>query len=219
MKRVCAFAVAFAVLAVTILQTWSPHAAAAPSANTITVDSTLDEPDNSVIDGQCISTPSGKCTLRAAVKQANLFTVDTTIFVPAGTYTLTIGPIGQDGPETGDLNLTAPSVGNPAISIVRAGAGSIIIDGHGTDRVFYIDAGRTASISDVTIRNGLAAAAGGGINNAGTATLSNVTVRGQLGEPRGRHLQRHRDADPERQHRLWQHGGQRRRRHPTTTVR
>jgi hypothetical protein len=156
---------------------------AAPSVATYTVDSTLDEPDADINDGVCSSTPSGKCTLRAAVMQANVVNVDTTIQVPAGVYTLTIPPVLQDGPETGDLNLTTPASDSPVISIVGAGADSTIIDGNGTDRVMSIDFGRTASISGVAIRNGYVSGVGGsggggGIYNNGSLTVSGSTLTG-----------------------------------------
>jgi CSLREA domain-containing protein len=150
---------------------------AAPSTATLTVNSTLDEPDSNVSNGQCISTPSGKCTLRAAVMQANVFNVDTTILVPSGIYTLTIPPVGSDGSETGDLNLTTPASGSPVISIIGAGANKTFIDGNQIDRVFRIESGRTASISGTTIRNGLSSVSdGGGIWNYGHLTLSNSTI-------------------------------------------
>lgn len=152
-----------------------PRALASPSAATLTVNSTLDEPDSNVGDGICSSTPSGKCTLRAAVMQANVINVDTTILVPTGIYSLTIPPVGSDGPETGDLNLTAPASGNPVITITGAGASTTLIDANQNDRVFNIAASRTASISGVTIRNGSVPANsfGGGIYNSGTLTVSN----------------------------------------------
>ena len=147
-------------------------ALASLSAATFTVNSTLDEPDSNVNDGQCISTPSGKCTLRAVVMQANVVNVDTTILVPSGIYALTIPPVGLDGPETGDLNLTKPASGNPVITIIGAGAGTTIIDGKQLDRVFLIAADRTASITGVTIRNGFTLGNGGGISSEGTLTVT-----------------------------------------------
>ena len=167
----------------------SLQAQAAPSATTYSVNSTLDEPDATVGDGQCISTPSGKCTLRAALMQANVVNVDTTISLPAGVYTLTIPPIGADGPETGDLNLTSPTSGNPTISIVGAGAASTIIDGNLNDRVFEIGTNRHARISGVTIQNGYRPEAnsgiGGGISTFGSLTLTHSTLTHNLADRTG----------------------------------
>ena len=148
-------------------------------AVTFTVNSTLDEPDSNVNDGICSSTPSEKCTLRAAVMQANVVNIDTTILVPSGIYTLIIPPVGSDGPETGDLNLTTPVSGSPVITIIGAGANTTILDGNQLDRMFYIHSGRTASITGVTIRNGYflpLTTGGGGIYSAGTLTVTNSTI-------------------------------------------
>src|SRR5687768_7731326 len=46
-----------------------PPAHPAHGAIAVTVDSELDEPDESLADGLCSSTPSTSCTLRAAVMQ------------------------------------------------------------------------------------------------------------------------------------------------------
>ena len=156
----------------------SLQAQAASLATTFLVNSTLDEPDANVGDGSCISTPSGKCTLRAAVMQANVVNVDTTIVMPAGIYTLTIPPIGIDGDATGDLNLSTPGSGSPAISLVGAGADSTIIDGKLNDRVIAVSQGRQVSISGLTMRHGnlLPNGAGGGILNGGVLTLTQVTM-------------------------------------------
>ncbi|MGH8970314.1 MAG: choice-of-anchor Q domain-containing protein [Actinomycetes bacterium] len=141
----------------------APSAAAAPP---FTVNSTLDENDAG-LDGNCLSA-SGVCTLRAAVQEINS-SGSGLITVPAGTYVLTLG----------DIDITA----SPAIS--GAGAGSTIIDGGGTSRVFELAAGASAFIEKVTVRNGTGGAStvfpghihGGGIHNHGTLVLANSTVR------------------------------------------
>ena len=46
-----------------------------------------------------------------------------TIQVPAGTYTLTIAPVGDNTDETGDLDVTAPA------SVLGVGSGSVVLDG------------------------------------------------------------------------------------------
>ena len=93
-----------------------------------------------------------------------------TILVPGCTIVLT-GPAGEDANASGDLdvakNLTFQGLGQDAT----------VIDGGGGDRVVHVLAGATVRIADLTLRNGSAAAAdGGGLLNAGTLTLANVTV-------------------------------------------
>ncbi len=139
-------------------------------AVTFTVNSTLDQPDDLTMLGTC-HTAENTCTLRAAVMQANRTSgAGATIMVPSGIYTLNIPAAVLDGEENGDLNLTTPTpvMGNPVITIIGAGASSTIIDAKQLDRVFTIQTGRTASISDVTIRNGYTLRdVGGGIYNNG----------------------------------------------------
>ena len=160
--------------------------AAAPAAISFPVASTLDVVDDAPGDGQChtlVSSPAGGlCTLRAAVMEADATSgAGAAIIVPAGIYSLTISASGSDGPEKGDLNLTAPSDGDPLITITGAGAGRTIIDANQLDRVLRVALGRTAAISGLTLRNGyLVADYGAGIYNLGHATLDHVAISGSL---------------------------------------
>ena len=143
---------------------------------TFTVNSTLDEADASIADEVCQSAPSGKCTLRAAIQQAE-WTGAATIILPAGTYTLTLGQV--------DIKV--------AITIQGAGAGQTIIDGNGTNpacypattlscRIFDMKTASSLTASDLTVRNGKAGIGeashyhGGAIHNHGTLTLNKVVV-------------------------------------------
>jgi len=147
-----------------------------PPPVVFTVDSTFGSWDDIPGDGICADA-LGSCTLRAAVMEASRSTGNVTIIVPAGTYTL-IGPAEGIDELTGDLNLIAPASGNPAITITGAGAATTIIDAAAKDRVLTVDAGRTATIANVTLRNGSpTAGSGGGLRNHGVLTLTNVVVR------------------------------------------
>src|SRR5260370_34754326 len=85
-SRVC-FLVCLLVIVLTGV---APAARAAPSTgHTYFVNSTLDEPDANPASGHCASTPSGKCTLRAAIMQSNFDAGPNTIILPAGTYMIT----------------------------------------------------------------------------------------------------------------------------------
>ena len=142
-----------------------PSAAAAP---VFTVTSTLDEHD-AAPNGMCVSTPSGVCTLRAAIEEINTVSASGNIDVPAGNYVLSLG----------DIDITK----SPTIS--GAGAGSTMVTGGGAARVFEVMAGAFAYVEKMTIRDGVGGVStvfpghihGGGIHNHGTLILVDSTVR------------------------------------------
>ncbi|WP_159840320.1 CSLREA domain-containing protein [Nocardia sp. CY41] len=147
----------------------------------ITVDSTVDEAAADPGNGRC-RTPSGACTLRAAVQTANAHP-GSTIVVPAGRYVLTIGPdqrkVQGRNPDatTGDLNLTAPT------TLRGAGRERTVLDANGIDRVLSIAAPTT--LTGLTVTGGRTAqheipfydTGGGGIANSSDLVLDDVVVR------------------------------------------
>jgi len=154
-------------------------AVSAPTSFAFNVNDINDDIDIDLVDSNC-KTVNGTCTLRAAVMQANAVpNVDSTINLPAGHYILTRLPSGGNGDDNGDLNLTDPVSGTPAIHLVGAGAGITIIDGNGTDRVLAVGQHRTVTISGVSIINGFisgTSAYGGCIGNGGDLTLTDSTI-------------------------------------------
>jgi CSLREA domain-containing protein len=155
---------------------------AAPATATFNVESTLDEPDFNPGDGFCVSTPSGTCTLRAAIMEANRVTTqDVTIMLPAGIYSITVPFSGSNSDDTGDFNLLPPNANSPLITIQGAGAATTILDGNGLDRLFTVHLNRQASLKDVTLRGGkVPGSVGGGlyIVSGGSLTLTDVTLSG-----------------------------------------
>jgi hypothetical protein len=143
-----------------------------------TVNDDADTVDADTADGKC-STAAGKCTLRAAVMQANrMANLGATIMLPAGVYQLG-APVNSDGEESGDLNLLIPSGAKPgATNIIGAGSAATIIDGQGSDRVFNITGARQVSISKVSIINGSVPSGNGGaiLNSGGNLALSDCAV-------------------------------------------
>lgn len=138
----------------------------------LTVNTTDDGVDADLTDGKCEiapPAPPGTCTLRAAVMQANRFGGDVAITVPAGFYVL----------SGGELNLGTPLsiIFNPVITITGAGPALTNVDGNGTSRLVTVESGRTANISNLTLRHGAATGYGGGVQNHGVLTLTNVVVR------------------------------------------
>lgn len=134
-----------------------------------TVNSTLDEPDANPGNTICASTPSGTCTLRAAIMEANRFSGPHTINLqPNSVYLLTRSGLDADA-NAGDLDILKDMTINGADSIV---------DGNGAvlhDRVFNILNGAKVTLSHLTIRHG-ESAFGGGIDSSGTLTLTHSIV-------------------------------------------
>jgi hypothetical protein len=103
---------------------------------------------------------SGAGSLRAALAAAQ--NGDTINFAPSledQTIALT----------SGQLNITKN------VTITGLGANELTVSGSDTSRVFDVSSGVTASISGLTIANGLADQ-GGGVSNSGTLTLSHVAL-------------------------------------------
>lgn len=126
----------------------------------ILVNSEVDLPDANPGDGKCAAS-NGRCTLRAAVQEANESTADrppfyTRIFVPEGHYTLTRHGL-DDTADRGDLDLTF--IGE----IWGAGQARTVVDGDGADRVFDLRHS-DERIAHLAVKNGRATdGAGGGI--------------------------------------------------------
>ena len=116
---------------------------------------------------------SSDCSLREAVIAANAGSGGDTIVLRAGVYRLMIPGTGEDAAATGDLDLLKN------VTIKGAGARATAIDAQGTDRIFDIQAGVTAHISDLTLTGGQTISDdGGAIKNAGTLGLTRVAIRG-----------------------------------------
>ena len=134
----------------------------------ITVTSTVDAPDASPGDGVC-DDGAGRCTLRAAIMEANATAGAEVIALPGKPFRLSIAGADEDAARTGDLDITDD------LTIIGAGADSTIIDGGGLDRVIQVLIGTAVDISGVTIQNG-SSDVGAGILNSGTLELTNSSV-------------------------------------------
>lgn len=168
--------------------------AAAPAAHAadFVVDSTADAADAKPGDHQCRS-DAATCTLRAAIEEADATSGADAVIIPAGRYSLSSVPTPEAGfpnendAGNGDLDIT------DTLTVRGAGAGRTTLDGGGLDRVFSIDGGVTASISDMTITGGDAIGGGsakgigmgGAIYNVGTATLERLRLVGNKADGGG----------------------------------
>lgn len=167
-------------------------ATTAQAAIVFTVDSTSDGVDDNPGNGIC-HTADGTCTLRAAIMEANRTpNAGATIVLPASAvpYTLQIFPTIADGEENGDLNLAVPPGYAPGpTTITGAGSDVTVIDANGIDRVLNVGGpGRVATISGVSMINGVTSAYGGGIAVSGGAAslyLTDCVVRDNATEDVG----------------------------------
>jgi CSLREA domain-containing protein len=116
------------------------------------------------------------CSLRDAITAANQHAGADVILLHAGTYVL-----GGTPPTTGNLEIDGD------LTLIGDGAAGTIIDGGGVGSIFYVPDGATATIQNVTLRNGRSPGAGGAVRNNGHLTLqravltANSSVAGSAG--------------------------------------
>ena len=168
----------------------APAQAAPVAGHTYLVNSPLDEPDADPASGSCSSTPSAKCTLRAAIMLSDYQAGPNTILLPAGDFVLT-RPGYDTSALVGDLNIAHD------LTLQGAGPGATIVDGNGAvtgDRVFQIQATvQTVALTGLTIRNGRSLSStvgvigGGGLemDGAGQLTLTDVDFENNIGQNGG----------------------------------
>ena len=185
--RSAALVAALALVAVLAL---TPDDASA--ALPIAVNDTADRPDRSIGDGVC-ATVANRCTLRAAVQEANALLGQDTINLGPGVYELEIPVMNEDTQSTGDHDIV------DTVNIVGTGAGATFIDGgfplpsapveaHGIDRLFEIHpSAGNVTFRSLSIRDGYSEEGGGGIQNwsPGLLRLENVHLLHNLASKSG----------------------------------
>jgi CSLREA domain-containing protein len=152
------------------LEGWAPPPSPTGPGAVITVTTTDDELNN-----------DGDCSLREAIQAANTnAAVDActpgngadTVLLPAGTYLITIPGAGENGNQTGDLDVL------DHVTLTGDGMGLTILDGNNLDRVLHMWTGLTVEINALTVTHGrVVDSGGGGIFNRGTLTLNDVALR------------------------------------------
>jgi large repetitive protein len=161
-------------------------AVASAQADTYTVNTTTDAVDATPGNGICASA-AGKCTLRAAIQEANAHAGPDAVSLPAGIYVLSLVGTGDDVAATGDLDVTGE------LQLNGAGADTTIVDGLRADRV--LQAMAVFALRDVTIRNGLGTPGGGLLMvGPGKCDIERVTFHDNLASDAGGML--HVSPDP-----------------------
>ncbi len=123
-----------------------------------------------------VGAPTGQLDLRGAVNLADILsgaatiTFNPTVFATEQTIALAVGQLELSN-TAGKIKITGPAAG-------------LSISGGGITRVFQVDAGVTASISDVAIVDGNAAS-GGGLYNQGITDLTACTISGNSASGNG----------------------------------
>jgi hypothetical protein len=128
--------------------------------------------------GACETAPGdGRCTLRAAIMEANAEPGKDRIVVPAGTYYLSTAAIVDDYSIFGDLDITDDLV------IEGAGVGATILDGSSRDRILDIHSARV-EVSGLSLQNGNTVEIeepGGAVRSSGDLTLTRIRVSASKG--------------------------------------
>lgn len=154
------------LIAAALVMLQAPTVSSAPAANTfdINVDTTADEFDTS-------GSGTG-CALREAIESANnnvdfggctrliyLGSTPPNIFLPSGSYTLTLSHSGNDNNANGDLNLYT----HMTISATGAALAAVTVDPGWDDRVFHVITGtQNVTIKGLSISDGSVTGSGGG---------------------------------------------------------
>lgn len=124
-------------------------------AATYTVNTSTDTVDANIGDDLC-EDAVGKCSLRAAIQEANSDIEEDTIELPENTFTISIAGTGEDLSATGDFDITE--------SLIISGASreGSKIDANSEDRIFHVAADVSFKVSNVTLKNGDATGDTGG---------------------------------------------------------
>jgi CSLREA domain-containing protein len=185
---------AFGLLLAVFMAAWVLLAAgAAHTDTTFFVNATDDDTDRTPGNGICDTEfyqpgTEPKCTLRAAIQEANAAAGADTITLPAGEYTLTIPDANPFDITVGDLDirddLTINGAGARTTSVV---GGAQFDDGiffnsfvTTTIRGLTVTGGKNTGIlnsfGDLTLRRVAVIANNGGIGASGTLTITDSTV-------------------------------------------
>ena len=145
------------------------------------VNATGDEPDSVISDGICETAKgNGRCTLRAAIQEANAELTDTTI-----TFNIPETDPGYNGISwTIDLLTALPDL-STSVAILGPGADLLTVTRNSDTlfRIFNVTSAVTIKIFGLTVSNGESYLAyGGGISNetGGTVNVTNCTLSGNV---------------------------------------
>ena len=133
---------------IAVVVAWTADSARAAGLP-IVVNDTADRVDAGIGNGVC-ATSAGRCTLRAAIQEANALIRPDSITLPARAYALTLPRVNDDTPGTGDHDIA------DALTITGAGPGTTIVDGAlPQDRLFEVHpTAGDVTLKGLTLRDG-----------------------------------------------------------------
>ncbi len=150
--------------------------AAVHAANFLVDTTVVDAGDLNPGDGVCawatFPPPNQRCTLRAAVQEANALPGHDVIVIPGG-FEIVLDQIGagEDAAISGDLDITE----SVAIGSLAAGDFRPVIDAAGIDRIFDVHSPAPATFVGLVLTGGDAGASNGGAIRGRPDTLIMVT--------------------------------------------
>lgn len=125
--------------------------------------------------------PGAGCTLRNAITAAN--TNSAAGACPAGQAAPTVDVIDFTGTGVISLGSALPTITGP-VTISGPGVAQLTVSGVTSYQPFKINSGAVVTMSGMTISNGLCGSTcgsqGGAVNNAGTLTLNDVVLTGNV---------------------------------------
>lgn len=130
------------------------------------VDSFSDIPDANPGDYEC-DTGRGTCTLRAAIMESSANISPDTIFIPPGTYNLTLPADSGGGQLTIDYG----------VKLQGSGADNTIINQTVNNSVIHITDGSVVEINNLSVQGGNAQIGGGIFVSDGDVEMTNVNIR------------------------------------------
>ena len=141
--------------------------------STLTVNDLGDTGDSNPGDRVCANS-SGKCTLRAAIEEANAITACT--------------PLTVNFSVTGTINLATalPNLNHPSLTIAGPSANQLTVQrsttmGTPNFSVFVVNSGKVVNLSGLKVTNGNASFTGGALTNQdGTLNVSNSTISNNM---------------------------------------
>jgi len=168
MRKLCFLAGSVLLLPAWPIYTW---------AEAFTVNQLADAVDIKPGDGKC-ATADERCSLRAAIQEANALAGADLIILPSGTYPLSIDGVSENDAQRGDLDI------NEDLTLRGEDSATTLIDGLGQDRILEIFRTSTeqdtrVEITGVTLIRGtlrVDGAHGGAISNYGTLHLHQVLL-------------------------------------------